>query len=109
MFTYSSYGLGVAGVLNVLTHLFTHWSMRFRAFATTASVRDLDDAELVLVVPVKFNGKTELVPLERRAVVGSASWGWWEVGSRGFGATGEGSCTQWQNFSLSTNRPNVIA
>lgn len=75
MFTYFSYGLGMAGVLNVLTHLFTHWSMRFRALATTASVKDLDDAELVLVVPVKFNGKTELVPLERRAVVGARHQG----------------------------------
>lgn len=70
MFTYHCYGMAGAAVLNILTHLFTHWSIRFRAYASTAAIADIDDGECVLVVPVKFNGSTELVPLDRRIVVG---------------------------------------
>ncbi|GIL88698.1 hypothetical protein Vretimale_17282 [Volvox reticuliferus] len=68
LFTYHCYGLGIAALLHMLTHLFTHWSIRFRAFASTSNVSDIDDAEVVLVVPVRFNGCTELVPLDRRSV-----------------------------------------
>lgn len=53
----------------MLAHLFTHWNIRFRAFASTCNVCDMDDAEVVLVMPVRFNGSTELVPLDRRYVV----------------------------------------
>ncbi|KAG2431042.1 hypothetical protein HYH02_013473 [Chlamydomonas schloesseri] len=68
LFTYHCYGVAGVAVLNILTHLFTHWSIRFRALASTAAIADIDDAECVLVVPVKFNGNTELVPLDRRIV-----------------------------------------
>ncbi|KAG2488279.1 hypothetical protein HYH03_013129 [Edaphochlamys debaryana] len=68
LFTYHCYGLGVCALLNILVHLFTHWSISFRAAVSTADVSDLDDAEVVLVVPVRFNGKKELVPLDRRPV-----------------------------------------
>ncbi|EFJ41014.1 hypothetical protein VOLCADRAFT_107850 [Volvox carteri f. nagariensis] len=68
LFTYHCYGLGVAALLNILAHLFTHWSIRFRAFVSTSNVSDIDDAEVVLVVPVRFNGSTELVPLDRKYV-----------------------------------------
>ncbi|KAG2425295.1 hypothetical protein HXX76_013876 [Chlamydomonas incerta] len=68
MFTYHCYGMVGASVLNILVHLFTHWSIRFRALASTAAIAETDDAECVLVVPVKFNGNTELVPLDRRIV-----------------------------------------
>ncbi|GLC43701.1 hypothetical protein PLESTB_000409700 [Pleodorina starrii] len=68
LFTYHCYAMAVAALLNMLAHLFTHWSIQFRAFVSTANVSDLDDAEVVLVVPVRFNGSTELVPLDRRYV-----------------------------------------
>ena len=61
--------MGGIAVLHILTHLFTHWSIRFKAFVSTAVVTSIDDAELVLVVPVKFNGSIELAPLDRKPVV----------------------------------------
>ncbi|GFR45826.1 hypothetical protein Agub_g7190, partial [Astrephomene gubernaculifera] len=68
LFTYHCYGIAGVALLNILAHLFTHWSIRFRALVSTANVSDLDDAEVVLVVPVRFNGSTELVPLDRRSL-----------------------------------------
>lgn len=68
-FTWTSYGLGICGILHVLAFLFTHWSVKFKAFVCCARVKDLDDAETVLVLPVKFAGTPELVRLERRVLV----------------------------------------
>ncbi|KXZ52689.1 hypothetical protein GPECTOR_9g735 [Gonium pectorale] len=68
LFTYHCYGMAVVSLLNILVHLFTHWSIRFRTLVSTADVADVDEAEVVLVVPVKFNGTRELVPLDRRNV-----------------------------------------
>jgi hypothetical protein len=99
LFTYHCYGIAAVALLNILVHLFTHWSIRFRAFASTSNLTDLDDAEVVLVVPVRFNGSTELVPLERKYVVsveGSSVSGWGD-GETGrlsplYPAAGGGGC-----------------
>eukprot|EP00798_Chlamydomonas_sp_ICE-L_P019149 gene19149-25759_t len=67
MFTVCSYGLGICALLQILTFLFTHWSIDFKARAITKRV-DISDADTVLVVPVKFSGSKEMVPLERRSL-----------------------------------------
>ncbi|KAG1664897.1 hypothetical protein FOA52_006243 [Chlamydomonas sp. UWO 241] len=61
-----SYALGVFAGLQVLAFLFTHWSVGFKRFATTLTVRSLDDAHGFFVVPSKYVGAPELVNLTRR-------------------------------------------
>lgn len=63
------YGMGLLAVLHMLAFLFTHWSVGFKAFVSCSRASTLEDADMMLVVPVKFAGSMELVPLERRVVV----------------------------------------
>lgn len=63
--------MGVAALLHILTFLFTHWSTRFKAFVGCVRTTSINDAELVLVVPEKFQGSMEIVKLERRTLVSS--------------------------------------
>lgn len=49
VFTFLSYGLGVLGVLHVLSLLFTVWSIDWKAIVTCKPVKQLSEAELVKV------------------------------------------------------------
>eukprot|EP00878_Enallax_costatus_P016666 GHUV01017486.1.p1 GENE.GHUV01017486.1~~GHUV01017486.1.p1 ORF type:complete len:1230 (+),score=386.32 GHUV01017486.1:189-3878(+) len=53
-------------VLHVLSFLFMHWNVSFKALVSFRKVAQLIDAEYVQVIPHKFSGKAEIVPLEIR-------------------------------------------
>lgn len=56
--------------VHILTELFTYWSINFKALALCARVKEIRKAEVVKVVPKKFSGHTEIVPLRRKRLGG---------------------------------------
>lgn len=56
--------LGLSVLLRVLLFLFTQWLISVKLFLGYKRC-DLDEATSVLVVPAKYVGVTEIVPLER--------------------------------------------
>ncbi|CAI7759985.1 unnamed protein product [Closterium sp. NIES-54] len=52
--------------LNILTALFTVWSVDFRCFAHARQVASVHEAEVCKVIPSKFGGSKEVVPLTKR-------------------------------------------
>jgi cation-transporting ATPase 13A1 len=56
--------------MQVLLYLFTIWSVDVRCLVRFRRVRRLEDATIVKVVPHAFTGTRDIVPLERRCVVG---------------------------------------
>eukprot|EP00878_Enallax_costatus_P041670 GHUV01048512.1.p1 GENE.GHUV01048512.1~~GHUV01048512.1.p1 ORF type:complete len:145 (+),score=29.08 GHUV01048512.1:189-623(+) len=60
-------------VLHVLSFLFMHWNVSFKALVSFRKVAQLIDAEYVQVIPHKFSGKAEIVPLEIRQTVRSST------------------------------------
>lgn len=64
-----SYLLGCVGLLHTLALLFTHWSVRFKCFVSTAHTDKVAGADMVLVAPAKAIGRPELLPLKRKKLV----------------------------------------
>uniref|UniRef100_A0A383WJ86 Cation-transporting ATPase n=1 Tax=Tetradesmus obliquus TaxID=3088 RepID=A0A383WJ86_TETOB len=60
------YASVVVAVLHVLSFLFTHWLVSFNALVNYKRVQKLNDAEYIQVVPHKFSGNADIVPLEFR-------------------------------------------
>ncbi|GBG89136.1 hypothetical protein CBR_g48843 [Chara braunii] len=54
------------GMLHILTMLCTVWSVDFRCFAHYQKAKDLKTAEFCKVVPEKYSGSKEVVPLLHR-------------------------------------------
>lgn len=58
-------GLVIAAsvILHILCVLFEIWLINFRAWCTLRPVSSVSDAECIKVIPVKYAGATEIVPL----------------------------------------------
>ncbi|CAK9272759.1 unnamed protein product [Sphagnum jensenii] len=56
-------------VLHILTFLFSAWSVNFRCFVQATKVRDVHQADVVKVIPSKFSGSKEVVPLQMRKLI----------------------------------------
>ncbi|XP_057826971.1 probable manganese-transporting ATPase PDR2 [Cryptomeria japonica] len=65
--------LGAFGILHVLTWLFTYWSVNFRCFVQANQVKDVREANICKVIPAKFSGTKEIVPVCCRKVLAGAS------------------------------------
>lgn len=61
--------VGGVAVLQILTILFTNWSVDFRCFAHARKVKSVDDAQVCKVLPAKFAGAKEVVPIYRRKLL----------------------------------------
>ncbi|XP_020593428.1 probable manganese-transporting ATPase PDR2 [Phalaenopsis equestris] len=63
--------LGGLAVFHILVLLFTAWSVDFKCFVRFRKVSDIRSADACKVVPAKFSGAKEIVPLHfQRTVVG---------------------------------------
>ncbi|BBM99987.1 manganese-transporting P-type ATPase [Marchantia polymorpha subsp. ruderalis] len=60
--------LGCIVLSHILTWLFTAWSVDFRCFMHAEKVRDVHLADVCKVVPAKFSGSKEVVPLHQRKI-----------------------------------------
>lgn len=67
--TFLSYALGAAAVLHVLTFLFTHWNTSVQAAVTCKRAYSLAAATQVQVIPDKFHGASEIVPIYKKLLV----------------------------------------
>ncbi|CAM6077612.1 unnamed protein product [Sphagnum tenellum] len=56
-------------VLHILTFLFSAWSVNFRCFVQATKVSDVHQADVVKVIPSKFSGSKEVVPLQMRKLI----------------------------------------
>ncbi|GJP47781.1 hypothetical protein CLOM_g6950 [Closterium sp. NIES-68] len=65
-FTEMAIVTGALVSLNILTALFTVWSVDFRCFAHARQVSSVHEAEVCKVIPSKFGGSKEVVPLTKR-------------------------------------------
>eukprot|EP00897_Mesotaenium_endlicherianum_P008584 jgi/Mesen1/7754/ME000407S06956 len=61
--------LAVIGIGHILTILSTAWSVDFLCFAHAQKVKSVHDAEVCKVVPAKFSGSKEVVPILRRTML----------------------------------------
>jgi len=64
-------GIVLAGltILHILTFLFSAWSVDFRCFVQATQVNDILQADVCKVIPAKFNGAKEVVPLHSRKLM----------------------------------------
>uniref|UniRef100_A0A7I4D7E7 Cation-transporting ATPase n=1 Tax=Physcomitrium patens TaxID=3218 RepID=A0A7I4D7E7_PHYPA len=64
-------GIVLAGtvVLHILAFLFSVWSVDFRCFSQASKVTDIHQADFCKVIPAKFSGSKEVVPLQLRKLV----------------------------------------
>jgi hypothetical protein len=67
--TIACYCMALCAMLQILAFLFTHWSIRFKAFVSTSMVTSIDQADSFFVEPIKYIGKAELTALEKRTIV----------------------------------------
>lgn len=67
-YVWGRYALGAAGLLHILAFLFSHWSMGVRVLVGYFTTLDLNTATAIKVVPAKFAGGTEIVPLTKRLI-----------------------------------------
>eukprot|EP00250_Pteridium_aquilinum_P006683 c16550_g1_i2 orf=230-2653(+) len=58
--------LGGIAILHILTLLFSAWSVDFRCFVQASKVRDVHEAKICKVIPEKFSGSKEVVPLDQK-------------------------------------------
>ncbi|XAR73112.1 Calcium-transporting ATPase [Bertholletia excelsa] len=65
--------LGGLVAVHILVFLFTVWSVDFKCFIQCAKVSNIRHADVCKVTPAKFSGSKEVVPLQFRKVVASAS------------------------------------
>lgn len=61
--------LGALAVSHVLTLLFSAWSVDFRCFVQAYKVNDINAAEICKVIPEKFSGSKEVVPLQHKNIL----------------------------------------
>eukprot|EP00249_Psilotum_nudum_P024663 c29252_g1_i1 orf=394-4089(+) len=61
--------LGVLGLSHILVLLFSAWSVNFRCFVQASKASDVHQAEVCKVIPEKFSGSKEVVPLQHRKVL----------------------------------------
>ncbi|XP_043708473.1 probable manganese-transporting ATPase PDR2 isoform X2 [Telopea speciosissima] len=60
--------------IHILVLLFTAWSVDFRCFVQYSKVKDIYHADACKIIPSKFSGSKEVVPLHfRRTLSGSSS------------------------------------
>lgn len=63
--------LGAFTILHVLTFLFSAWFVDFRCVVQASKVRDAYEAQICKVIPEKFSGFKEVVPLnQKKALAG---------------------------------------
>ncbi|XP_027098652.1 probable manganese-transporting ATPase PDR2 [Coffea arabica] len=67
--------LGGFSVIHILVVLFTVWSVDFRSFVHYSKVNDIHQADSCKVIPAKFCGSKEIVPLHFRKLAGSSNLG----------------------------------
>lgn len=67
--------LGGFSVVHILVVLFTVWSVDFRSFVHYSKVNDIHQADSCKVIPAKFCGSKEIVPLHFRKLAGSSNLG----------------------------------
>ncbi|KAL3700999.1 hypothetical protein R1sor_019021 [Riccia sorocarpa] len=60
--------LGSLVLSHILTWLFTAWSVDFRCFMHASKVKDIHSADVCKVIPAKFSGSKEVVPLHQRRI-----------------------------------------
>uniref|UniRef100_A0ACD5THA0 Uncharacterized protein n=2 Tax=Avena sativa TaxID=4498 RepID=A0ACD5THA0_AVESA len=65
--------LGVLSAFHILAFLFTAWSVDFRAFVGHSKVKDVHAANACKVIPAKFLGSKEIVPLHIQKTVAPSS------------------------------------
>ncbi|KAI3834857.1 hypothetical protein MKW98_015970 [Papaver atlanticum] len=66
--------LGGLGILHILVLLFEAWSVDFRCIVEFNKVKDIHQADSCKIIPAKFSGSKEIVPLRfRKPLVGSSS------------------------------------
>ncbi|XXG50746.1 hypothetical protein AAC387_Pa02g4686 [Persea americana] len=58
--------LGGLAVIHILAFLFTAWSVDFRCFVQFSKVKDIHHADACKIIPAKFSGSKETVPLHFR-------------------------------------------
>lgn len=63
--------LGAIAILHILTLLFSAWSVDFRCFVQAAKVKDVNEAKICKVIPEKFSGSKEIVPLQHKKALDS--------------------------------------
>eukprot|EP01018_Ginkgo_biloba_P035540 Gb_23784 [translate_table: standard] len=64
---------GTLAILHILTLLFTSWSVDFRCFVQANKVTDIHQANICKVIPTKFSGSKEVVPVCHRKVLAGSS------------------------------------
>ncbi|XP_072959274.1 probable manganese-transporting ATPase PDR2 [Typha angustifolia] len=72
-FTDASIVLGGIAVTHILVLLFTGWSVDFRCFVQFSKVKDIHSANACKIIPAKFSGSKEIVPLNIRTIVAGSS------------------------------------
>ncbi|OVA03886.1 Cation-transporting P-type ATPase [Macleaya cordata] len=73
-FVDASIVLGGLSVLHILVLLFTSWSVDFRCFVQFSKVKEIHGADACKVIPAKFSGSKEILPLHfRKQLTGSSS------------------------------------
>ncbi|WCJ42338.1 Endoplasmic reticulum transmembrane helix translocase [Euphorbia peplus] len=65
--------LGGIVALHALVWLFTSWSVDFNCFVQYSKVNDIRQADACKIVPAKFSGPKEIVPLHIRKQLGGSS------------------------------------
>lgn len=72
-FVDAAIALGAFVILHILTWLFTYWSVDFRCFIQATKVNDIHEANICKVIPKKFVGSKEIVPIFSRKVLAGSS------------------------------------
>ncbi|XP_074308297.1 putative manganese-transporting ATPase PDR2 [Silene latifolia] len=65
--------LGGIAAFHILVLLFTAWSVDFKCFVQFSKVDNIHQADSCKIIPAKFCGSKEIVPLEFRKIAGSSN------------------------------------